>query len=414
MGRPEDLAGWRAYAVALLFTLAAFLFRQEVGRLAGQPISLTLCGIAAVFASIWIAGLGPSLLAAALTSAWYIIDEGTANPAFWIRDGLYIVEAAAFCFYGRQLRAARDAAAESADWQRHLVETAGEGIWTVDPEGIIRNANPRIAEMLGASVSEVVGRPVEQFFFPDDVRAERIRFQNRRLGVREQYDRRLRRADGSELWTLACSSPYSARGRDAGVLTMMTDITERKQAEQALRRSERKFRELFENVREGVYQTSLDGRILAANPELLRMLDFTHQDELNVPGVVKGTFVDPELHLTLRDRLERAGSYANVEFQLRTRDNRIITVSENARVVREENGDILYFEGTLTDITEKRNGTMHVLARLREAMESLPPDSPARPVLQAVMRRILDVSPRTGGRLPHASDGPRPDDSKPG
>src|SRR6185312_13135832 len=219
---------------------------------------------------------------------------------------------------------------------------------------------------------------------------------------------------GSKLWTLACSSPYSARGRDAGVLTMMTDITERKQAEQALRRSERKFRELFENVREGVYQTSLDGRILAANPELLRMLDFTHQDELNVPGVVKGTFVDPELHLTLRDRLERAGSYANVEFQLRTRDNRIITVSENARVVREENGDILYFEGTLTDITEKRNGTMHVLARLREAMESLPPDSPARPVLQAVMRRILDVSPRTGGRLPHASDGPRPDDSKPG
>lgn len=388
MRRPEDLAGWRGYAVAFLFTLAAFLFRHEVGRLTGQPIALSLCGLAAVFASIWIAGLGPSLFAAALTAVWYVINAGVSNPTFWIPDGLYMVEAGAFCFYGRQLRAARDAAADIADWHRHLVETAGEGIWTVDSEGIVRNANPRIAEMLGCQAAEIVGHPVDEFLFLEDLPAERIRFQNRRPGVREQYDRRLRRADGSELWTLACSSPYSARGRDAGVLTMMTDITERKQAEHALRRSERKFRELFENVREGVYQTSLDGRILAANPELLRMLGFTHQDELNVPGVVKGTFVDPELHLTLRDRLERAGSYANVEFQLRTRDNRVITVSENARVVREENGDILYFEGTLTDITEKHSLRDQMVAGLREAIGSLPPESPALPALASVSRAL--------------------------
>ncbi|HVW09912.1 MAG TPA: PAS domain S-box protein, partial [Bryobacteraceae bacterium] len=243
MRRPDDLAGWRGYAVAFLFTLAAFFFRQQVSRLAGAPISLTICGLSAVFGSIWIAGLGPSLAAAALTSAWYIADEGTSNPAFWFHDALYIVEAAAFCYYGRLLRAARDEAAEGAGWQRHLVETAGEGIWTVDPNGIVRNANPRIAEMLGCAVEDIVGCAVEEFFFPQEVHAERIRFRNRRPGVREQYDRRLRRADGSELWTLACSSPYTSRGRDAGVLTMMTDITERKQAEQALRRSERKFRE---------------------------------------------------------------------------------------------------------------------------------------------------------------------------
>ncbi|HVV43940.1 MAG TPA: PAS domain S-box protein [Bryobacteraceae bacterium] len=408
MGRPEDLSGWRGYGVAFLFTLAAVFFRQEVGRLTGEPISLTLCGLAAVFATTWLVGLGPSLLAAALTSAWFIFNVGTANPAFWIHDGLYIVEAAAFCVYGRQLRVARDAAADGADWQRHLIETAGEGIWTVDPKGIVRNANPRIAEMLGCREDEIVGRPVEDFLFREDVTAERIRLQNRRPGVREQYDRRLRRADGSELWTLACSSPYSSRGRDAGVLTMMTDITERKQAEHALRRSERRFRELFENIREGVYQTSIDGRILAANPELLRMLGFTHEDELNVPGVVKGTFVDPELHLTLRDRLERDGSYANVEFQLRTRDCRIITVSENARVVRDENGDILYFEGTLTDITGKPRNENETVARdfrairnefvagLHEAMESLPPDHPAH----TSVTRALDSVDALTRRLP--------------
>ena len=211
----------------------------------------------------------------------------------------------------------------------------------------------------------------------------------------------------------------------------MTDITERKNAEQALRRSERKYRELFENIREGVYQTSPDGRILAANPELLRMLGFSNQDELNVPGVVRDTFVETGLHQSLRDRLERDGSYANVEFQLRTRDHRIITVRENARVVRDENGQVLYYEGTLTDITEairlekqlRQAQQMEALGRLaggiardfrgigvgmmsglQQALDALPPESPVRAGLAAVTRslhgaaaltrQILDFSQR--------------------
>ena len=221
----------------------------------------------------------------------------------------------------------------------------------IDADGVIGYANPRMAEILGCPAGEIAGRRLEDFLFPEDLPVERIRLQNRRIGVREQLDRRLRRSDGSEVWVLACSSLFQSGQSDAVVLTMMTDITERKAAEHALRQSERKYRELFENILEGVYQTSPDGRILAANPELLRMLGFSSQEELSVPGVVRETFVDPDLHLSLRDRLERDGSYANVEFQLRTRDHRIITVRENGRVVRDENGDVLYYEGILTDIT---------------------------------------------------------------
>ena len=73
----------------------------------------------------------------------------------------------------------------------------------------------------------------------------------------------------------------------------------------------------------------------------------------------------PSTTSSLRDRLDRDGSYANVEFQLRTRDHRIITVSENARVVRDENGDVLYYEGTLTDITE----TLRIEKQLRQAQQ---------------------------------------------
>jgi PAS domain S-box-containing protein len=433
---------WSGYAFALIACGAAFALRFEADQRLGITISVPLCGLAAVISCIWFAGFGPALTATALTTAWYIyIAPFTGSPESraWMHYLLYAVEAVVLCFYGRQLWLAKDRAAKGENWQRHLVETAGEGIWMLDADGVIGYANPRMTEILGCQPGGIAGRRLEDFLFPEDLPVERIRFQNRRAGVREQLDRRLRRSDGSAVWVLACSSLYPSGESDAVILTMMTDITERKAAEHALRHSERKYRELFENILEGVYQTSPDGRILAANPELLRMLGFSSQEELSVPGVVRDTFVDPDLHLTLRDRLERDGSYANVEFQLRTRDHRIITVRENGRVVRDENGDVLYYEGTLTDITGqikfekqlRQAQNMEALGRLaggiardfrgigvsmanglQRALEVLPPDHPSRPHLDSVARsmhssaaltqQILDFSQRQSGQTDDA------------
>ncbi len=420
--------------LALLFSGLAVAFRLEASQSLQTRVSLPLCGLAAVLASIWIAGIGPAIMATVLTTGWYIQDSFGGTQYQWIPAGLYLAEACALCYYGWQLRLATGRAAEGEGWQRHLIQTAGEGIWMVDPDGVVSFANLRMAEILGCTVKQIEGRKFDDFLFPEDLPAERIRFQNRRPGVRNQYDRRLRRTDGSEAWTLACSSPYAANGKDAGLLTMMTDITERKMAEYALRNSERKFRDLFENIREGVYQTSPDGRILAANPELLRMLGFSSYEELNVVGAVGATFVDAGLRQSLHERLERDGSYANVEFQLRARDGRIITVRENARVVRDENGTVLYYEGSLTDITEKIRLENHLrraqemealgrlaggiardfrsiggvmISRLQEAFSLLPPESEARPSLDAIAKsmqsaelltdQILDFSERQAG-----------------
>ena len=437
--KPEP--AWARYAFAVIVCGIVFAIRFEVEHRFGIAISFPTCGLAAVISCLWLAGFGSALTATALTTVWYVSAtpfRGSTEPRVWIHYLLYATEAVALCLYGRQLRLAKDRAAKGEDWQRHLVETAGEGIWMIDANGVIGYANPRMAEILGCQPGEITGRRLDDYLFPEDLPIERIRLQNRRAGGREQLDRRLRRSDGSELWVLACSSLYQSGQSNPVVLTMMTDITERKAAEHALRQSERKYRELFENILEGVYQTSLDGRILAANPELLRMLGFSSQEELSVPGVVRDTFVDPDLHLTLRDKLDRDGSYANVEFQLRTRDHRIITVRENARVVRDENGDVLYYEGTLTDITGqiefekqlRQAQNMEALGRLaggiardfrgiglgmanglQQALEVLPPDHPARPHLDSVARsmhssaaltqQILDFSHRQSG---HADD----------
>ncbi len=434
-------SAWARYAFAVIVCSFVFGLRLEVDHWTGIAISFQTCGLAAVISCLWLAGFGSALTATALTTLWFVSASpfrSAPEPRMWIHYLLYTVEAVALCLYGRQLRLAKDRVAKGEDWQQHLVETAGEGIWMIDPDGVIGYANPRMAEILGCPADQIAGHRLGDFLFPEDLPMERIWLQNRRAGAREQLDRRLRRSDGSEVWVLACSSLYRSGQGDAVILTMMTDITERKAAEHALRQSERKYRELFENILEGVYQTSPDGRILAANPELLRMLGFSSQEELSVPGVVRDTFVDPDLHLSLRDRLERDGSYANVEFELRTLDHRIITVRENARVVRDENGDVLYYEGTLTDITGqirfekqlRQAQNMEALGRLaggiardfrgigigmanglQQALEVLPPDHPARPHLDSLARsmhssaaltqQILDFSQRQSS---HADD----------
>src|SRR5580704_17634277 len=220
---------WAGYAFAIAATAAVFVFRYEVDQLIGDTISLPLCALAAVFACLWCIGLRSALLATFLTTAWYVWDYQREHPpvvSASIHYALYLFEAAMLCLFGRQLLAARDLAAKGEDWQRHLVETAGEGIWMVDPEGVIGDANPRIAELLGCSVEQIVGRKVEAFLFAEDLSVERNRFNNRRDGIRAPFDRRLRRADGSEVWTLACSNAYSYGKKDLGVFSMITDITE--------------------------------------------------------------------------------------------------------------------------------------------------------------------------------------------
>ena len=422
-------SAWAGYSFAIAVSAFVYALHFRAQLWTGLRISIPLCGMAAVIVCIWRAGFGPALTAAALTTVWYAHDSalpGADRQSVWIHCLLYLAEAIALCAYSRRLRIVGDRAAKGEDWQRHLVETAGEGIWMLDRDEVVGYVNPRMAEILGRPMDRITGHRLEDFVFPEDLPVERIRLRNPRVGVRDQWDRRLRRSDGAEVWVLACSSLYQSSNQsgqsDARVLTMMTDITERKKAEQALRQSERKYRELFENLLEGVYQTSPDGRILAANPELLRMLGFSSQEELSVPGVVRETFVDPDLHQRLRDRLERDGSYANVEFQLRTRDHRIITVRENARVVRAENGDVLYYEGTLTDVTGqirlqqqlRQAQHMEALGRLaggiardfrsigigivnglQQVLEVLPADSPVRPGLDAVGRSVHNAAALT-------------------
>ncbi len=362
--------GFAFAATAVASALALWSERLQPGLFPPE-----LPAFAAIIASAVWAGFGPGLLSTLILTVLCSYLSGPNLPGILLRSSLFLLEGIAVsACCGRLLRTMADAA-RSQEWRRSLVETSAEGIWILNSSGVITYANARIAEMLGTDVATLVGRKYAEFVFPADQAIEQIRFVNRKTNARQQFDRRLKKNDGSELWVLACSNITNIaesrqdRGGEPGVIAMMTDITERKRAEQALRRSEARFRTLFDNVLEGVYQSTPDGRIIAANPMLLRMLGVAGETELNEVNIATDLYVDPEVRRQLLRRLEQEGSFQNVEYDLRQRGGGVITVQENARVVRDDDGRVLYYEGTLTDVTA-RNRTEERLRRAQR-MEAI-------------------------------------------
>jgi PAS domain S-box-containing protein len=142
----------------------------------------------------------------------------------------------------RALLRARRAEAELRQVQeyfRRLVDGALEGVWTVDADARTTYVNPRMAAMLGYEVAEMLGRPVFDFL-DEAARADAVaRFARRQQGESEVFDARLRRHDGSELWTIVSAlAIMDEQGRFHGALGLVTDITERRRAEAAERESQ--------------------------------------------------------------------------------------------------------------------------------------------------------------------------------
>jgi diguanylate cyclase (GGDEF)-like protein/PAS domain S-box-containing protein len=137
-------------------------------------------------------------------------------------------------------------------------------------------------------------------------------------------------------------------------LTQLAGIAiRRKLDESALRDSEARFRALFDNVVDGVYQATPSGAIVSVNPALVRILGYEDAQQLSRHNIAD-LFVEPKERERLIAELTSYGRVRNFEYQLRRRDGRAIVAVENSRVVLDAEGRALYYEGTITDITQRK------------------------------------------------------------
>jgi diguanylate cyclase (GGDEF)-like protein/PAS domain S-box-containing protein len=169
--------------------------------------------------------------------------------------------------------------------------------------------------------------------------------------------------------------PRSPLKRDFELMARLTALAgiaiEREQSEAAIRCSESRYRGLFENVIEGVYRATAAGRLEAVNPALVEMLGFERVEDLLALPSTHELYADVADREQVVGRLNRDGIVRNAEYQLRRRDGTLITVVENARVVRDADGTVVGYEGTLADITERKRAELQLSDEKEKAQVTL-------------------------------------------
>ena len=153
-----------------------------------------------------------------------------------------------------------------------------------------------------------------------------------------------------EIWFAASISPT----QDDLVVWVARDMTERKRSEDALQQAEAKYRSIFENASEGIFQSTFDGHYLSANLALARLYGYSNPDELmaRLIDIERQLYVQPHRRAEFIRLLQENGAVSEFESQVYRKDGSVIWISENARAVRDTNtGELLYYEGTVEDIT---------------------------------------------------------------
>jgi len=259
---------------------------------------------------------------------------------------------------------------KSEERYRRIVETANEGVLYTQQDGVIAFVNKVMCDMLGFAVFELLGKHVSKLLFPEDLDGLEDQLAQRRRGLSDHFERRYRHKNGHGVWTLVSASPIFGDDKSyQGALGMITDISDRKWAEEELMKSEQNYRNIFENSVEGLYQSTPKGSFFSVNPAMAGLMGYDSPEELleSVTDIASQFYSNPGERKALQEKLEKYGEVLDFEIRLTRKDGSPIWVSENARVIRDEDGTPVMYEGSVVDISERKQAE----ERLRRNQELL-------------------------------------------
>lgn len=240
-------------------------------------------------------------------------------------------------------------------YARSLIEASLDPLATISPDGIITDVNKATEEVTGVSRDRLIGNDFSQYFTEPDKAREGYRHVFEK-GIVRDYQLAIRHTSGEVTEVLYNATVYrNEAGEVEGVFAAARDITEHKRMEKAIRISEAKYRGIFENAAEGIFQTSIDGRILAANPACVRILGYASADELikNVTDVRK-LYAEPGRRLHLVRLIKSEGTVSDFEAIINRKDGTKIWISINAHALEDANGKVTGLEGMVMDITDRK------------------------------------------------------------
>lgn len=257
---------------------------------------------------------------------------------------------------------------EKEAFMRLILDNIPQHIFWKDRDFIYRGANKNWYDASGFTVSEVIGNTDYDLWSQD--KADHYRRND--LEVMDNNTPKMHmlrhkiRADGREIWQAVSKVPiHNSDGQVVGILGTSEDITDRKLAEEALRQAEEKYRSIFENVVEGIFQTTPDGQYTTVNPMLAKIYGYDSPHDLmaNLTDIQHQLYVDPGRRDVFIQQLQEQDVVWGFESEIYRRDGSIIWISENARVLRDSCGQLVGFEGTVEDITERKQAEAELQRR---------------------------------------------------
>src|ERR1700752_1796146 len=283
------------------------------------------------------------------TDTWWI------NRAYPAPEGLAVF-ATDITEHNRAIEALKKNEQEWADAQ----ELANLGSWSWDINTGLMTWSDELYRILGlhpreiqASFAAIIAR-----IHPED-RERVLEVVERCIKTKERYNltNRVVRPDGSfRAFHVVGSVVTDEHDNSVRMFGIYHDITELEATKEARRDAEQKYREIIDNAGEGIFQSTPEGVYLMANPALARMHGFSSPDELmsSCKDISREIYVDPAQREKFKRLLERDGVVRDFEHETFRQDGARVWVSVNARAVRDDKGQILYYEGTAQDITESK------------------------------------------------------------
>ena len=253
-------------------------------------------------------------------------------------------------------------------------ESSVAGMAIIDVNGQFLKVNRALCSLFGRETEALLSMTWQALTHPDAIEATEERMASASEGPGEDsfsLTTRYLTADGSTIVALATFTMIRNSSGDASrFICQITDMTDSMAAQEVLRSSEQRYRNLFERIPVALYRSAPNGEILAANPALLEMMDFESIDDLTALQA-HAVYVDQTARSRWVDKIERDGAVMDFEEQLRRKDGTVFWSQDSARTVRATDGTVLYYEGAIIDV-DARKRAEQAQQRLTRIIEATP------------------------------------------
>jgi PAS domain S-box-containing protein len=252
---------------------------------------------------------------------------------------------------------------------RTLFELSPVGIVLESTDGTILDANHAICKLTGYTVNELIGKHVSIFAGIENQSIVNEHLNRILEGENLILEVESYRKDGSKYFAELTETCITLGNNQKAILSLSNDVSQRKQFENALKEEEIKYRNIFENIQDVFYQTDLGGIITTISPSIQRYSGYTPEELIGLP--VSRLYFDANEREKLLSIIKLKGEAVDFEVRLLAKNGRLVHVSVNAHFIYGDNNEIVGVEGSLRDVSERRNA-LEQIQRLSLAVEQSP------------------------------------------